>query len=180
MASEELLPAGGVCGRALPSPSDAASTFELDGKTCFVVREGAGRPPCFARAQVVGRIVVGDKRYRVLLAPEVADQVRPAVDPILLLTRRELEIGVLVAAGKLNKQIAHQLHISVWTVSTYLKRSFCKLQVNNRAELAARIAACLQQSSSGRGPAAPHAAAAAGAASPYLRSEPGGATGGPA
>lgn len=52
-----------------------------------------------------------------------------------ILTPRELEIANLVAQDRSNKQIAKQLKISKWTVSTHLRRIFIKLQVDNRAAM---------------------------------------------
>ena len=53
---------------------------------------------------------------------------------------RELEIAVLVAQGCATKNIAYRLQISEWTVSTYLRRIFAKLEstVAQRWSIAAR------------------------------------------
>lgn len=56
------------------------------------------------------------------------------------LTPREAEIARLVARGLSNKQIAAALGISAWTVSTYLRRTYAKLDVHSRAGMIARIA----------------------------------------
>jgi DNA-binding CsgD family transcriptional regulator len=56
-------------------------------------------------------------------------------DIIALLTERELQIATLVASGKVNKQIAKELQISEWTVSTHLRRIFAKLGVSSRAAM---------------------------------------------
>jgi DNA-binding NarL/FixJ family response regulator len=56
-------------------------------------------------------------------------------DIIALLTERELQIATLVALGKVNKQIAKELQISEWTVSTHLRRIFAKLGVSSRAAM---------------------------------------------
>ena len=61
-------------------------------------------------------------------------------DPMELLTEREFQIARLVALGRLNKQIAHQLHISEWTVATHLRRIFAKLGVDTRAAMVYRCA----------------------------------------
>ena len=60
-----------------------------------------------------------------------------------LLTNRELQITTLVALGNGNKQIASQLSISEWTVSTHLRRIFVKLGVDSRAAMVYRCAALL-------------------------------------
>jgi len=54
------------------------------------------------------------------------------------LSPREKEIVRLVARGLPNKVIASVLEISSWTVATYLRRIFAKLEVNSRAEMVAR------------------------------------------
>lgn len=61
-----------------------------------------------------------------------------------LLTTRELQVATLVAMGRPNKQIASQLHISEWTVSTHLRRIFLKLGVDSRAAMVYRCAPMIQ------------------------------------
>ena len=56
------------------------------------------------------------------------------------LTEREREVMQRVAAGKLNKVIADELHVSVRTVEVHRARVFAKLGVRSAAELATRIA----------------------------------------
>ncbi|MGF1614505.1 MAG: LuxR C-terminal-related transcriptional regulator [Gammaproteobacteria bacterium] len=56
-------------------------------------------------------------------------------EPALSLTARELQIASFVAIGCPNKQIASRLHISEWTVATYLRRIFSKLGVDSRAAM---------------------------------------------
>jgi DNA-binding NarL/FixJ family response regulator len=86
-------------------------------------------------------LVIEGRRYR--LVP-VADadplSARPAPGPSVseLLTSRELQIASLVAEGLINKQIAEQLRISEWTVSTHLRRIFAKLGVDTRAAMVCR------------------------------------------
>lgn len=55
-----------------------------------------------------------------------------------LLTSRELEIATLVAKGRGNKQIAVELQISEWTVSTHLRRIYEKLDVDTRAAMVSK------------------------------------------
>jgi DNA-binding CsgD family transcriptional regulator len=56
------------------------------------------------------------------------------------LSPREQEIARMVALGYTNKAIAQVLEISLWTVSTHLRRIFAKLRVNSRAAMVARLA----------------------------------------
>ncbi|HUB82464.1 MAG TPA: LuxR C-terminal-related transcriptional regulator [Bryobacteraceae bacterium] len=52
------------------------------------------------------------------------------------LSLREKQIVELVQQAKLNKEIAHELHLSEGTIKEYLNRIFRKLGVSNRTELA--------------------------------------------
>jgi DNA-binding CsgD family transcriptional regulator len=62
-------------------------------------------------------------------------------EPSLLirLSPREQEIARMVADGRTNQAIAAALDISIWTVSTHLRRIFAKLAVGSRAEMVARL-----------------------------------------
>ncbi|HEU5298659.1 MAG TPA: LuxR C-terminal-related transcriptional regulator [bacterium] len=55
------------------------------------------------------------------------------------LSPREREIVLLVAQGYPTKAIARQLGISIWTVSTHLRRIFARLGVQSRAAMVARL-----------------------------------------
>ena len=57
------------------------------------------------------------------------------------LSEREREVMLRVAAGKLNKVIADELHIAVRTVEVHRARVFGKLGVKSAAELAGWLAA---------------------------------------
>jgi DNA-binding CsgD family transcriptional regulator len=117
----------------------------------------------------VGRLVLGERLFIIALAPERPSQSmnreichftvagrrllvfetnnrhylngnQAADDVARRLTGRELEIAVLVAQGCPNKNIAYRLQISEWTVSTYLRRIFAKLDVDSRAAMVYRCA----------------------------------------
>jgi DNA-binding NarL/FixJ family response regulator len=55
------------------------------------------------------------------------------------LSPREQQIARLVAEGSTNRMIASTLDISLWTVSTHIRRVFVKLDVRSRAEMVARL-----------------------------------------
>lgn len=92
------------------------------------------------------------------LAPEVtarlmdqfSEQPRPKPHAFLRaqLSERELQLTRLIAQGWSNQKIAAELHLSVETVKTYVKRLFLKLDVNDRTQLAvlAHEAGLLRQS----------------------------------
>ena len=56
-----------------------------------------------------------------------------------VLSPRELQIARMVADGATNRAIAGCLDISLWTVSTHLRRIFAKLAVSSRAEMVAHL-----------------------------------------
>ncbi len=55
------------------------------------------------------------------------------------LSPREREIARMVGQGYTNKMIASVLDISLWTVSTHLRRIFAKLGVSTRAAMVALL-----------------------------------------
>jgi DNA-binding CsgD family transcriptional regulator len=55
------------------------------------------------------------------------------------LTPQELQIAVLVAEGRRNREIAGMLFLSVRTVEFHLTSVFRKIGVGSRSQLAARI-----------------------------------------
>ncbi len=55
------------------------------------------------------------------------------------LTVREREVSALVAAGLTNQEVADRLHVSVRTVENHLHRTYGKLGITTRSELAGRL-----------------------------------------
>lgn len=53
----------------------------------------------------------------------------------ILLTNREREVLHLVGEGKMSKQIASTLHVSVFTINNHRKRICKKLGLHSTAEL---------------------------------------------
>jgi DNA-binding CsgD family transcriptional regulator len=68
-----------------------------------------------------------------------ADAAAEAGTELGVLSRRELEVAVLVSRGRTNQQIARRLTLSHKTVETYLRRIFAKLDVSSRSEVAAQV-----------------------------------------
>lgn len=55
------------------------------------------------------------------------------------LSPREGQVAAMIAEGRTNQAIASALDISLWTVSTHVRRIFAKLGVGSRAEMVAHI-----------------------------------------
>jgi DNA-binding CsgD family transcriptional regulator len=114
--------------------------FNIQGRLCRVLPEdGFGPAPSI---DVLGALVLDGKRYTIVRAGDAAPKSTEAAPKVIdLLTRRELEIAMLVSEGEGNKQVADRLQLSEWTVSTYLRRIYAKLGVRSRAAMVARVVA---------------------------------------
>lgn len=89
---------------------------------------------------IVGNCTLNGKRYVVICKNSTA--LTGESDVVLaseMLTKRELQVAMMVCEGRGNKQIAHKLHLSEWTVSSYLRRIFAKLGVRTRTAMVARL-----------------------------------------
>lgn len=78
------------------------------------------------------------------LSPPIARQLvasfqKSTVAEKVRLTSREQEIIDLLAKGKLYKQVADTLNVSIDTVRTHIRHIYEKLQVNNRTEAINRL-----------------------------------------
>lgn len=100
---------------------------------------GAARP---ARTRPICGFELDGRRYLLYArtGPGRATQAG-SEDPLASLTAREQQIVRLVCLGMVNKQIADRLRISEYTVKTYLKQIFCKLNVHSRSAMVYRCAA---------------------------------------
>src|SRR4051812_10836993 len=95
-------------------------------------------------SRVLFDVEVDGARYQLLRSatPVPAPVALPAADEAAhhtVLSPREREIVRMVALGHPNKTIAAVLEISCWTVGTYLRRIFAKLNVGSRAAMVARV-----------------------------------------
>lgn len=75
--------------------------------------------------------------HRYALVPDRAADTSPRAQAELhtLLTNRELQIVQLICNGLLTKQVSARLHISEFTVRSYLKTIYCKLGVRSRGAM---------------------------------------------
>ena len=89
-------------------------------------------------SHAIEQVLQGD----VFIAPSIMEKIylqgtrEDAASPFELLSRREMEISLMLLNGQRNRQIGEQLFISEKTVSTHRTRAFLKLGISNTAELA--------------------------------------------
>ncbi len=67
--------------------------------------------------------------------PDTCGERGPCARPPVALSRAELRVAELAARGHTNRQIAHELFITVSTVEQHLTSSYRKLRVKRRADL---------------------------------------------
>jgi DNA-binding NarL/FixJ family response regulator len=65
-----------------------------------------------------------------------ASDAEPGPPGVYPLTRKEVEVAILVAQGKTNKEIASQLFNSERTIDNHVQHIYNKLTIDSRAELA--------------------------------------------
>jgi DNA-binding NarL/FixJ family response regulator len=111
------------------------TTYDTDADIYAAIDAGAtGYLLKDARREELYTAVRAAARGQTTLAPKVAsrvlEQVR-GIDPTAL-TRREVEVLRLVAAGRRNRDIAQQLHIGEATVKSHLLHIYGKLGVDDR------------------------------------------------
>jgi DNA-binding NarL/FixJ family response regulator len=131
---------------------EATVEFNLEGTLCRVVPDdgvsavhasaSAGSKNRPSDERVVGKCQLDGRRYVILCGrPASRATPEPATRAVEILTARELQVAFMVSQGLANKQIAHRLGLSEWTVTSYLRRTFAKLRVRTRAAMVARIVA---------------------------------------
>jgi ATP/maltotriose-dependent transcriptional regulator MalT len=70
--------------------------------------------------------------------PEPPPSVEPPIEP---LSERELEVMRLLASGRTNREISHELYVSHGTVKAHAANIYRKLDAHNRAEMISRAKA---------------------------------------
>ena len=130
----------------LPSSCQIVSDFRIDSSHFIVISTDdlskvseilAKNQRCNDyRSLILGHFSYCNKYYLIVNAKGIFEDLEP--DIAGLLTERELQVVALIAVGWSNKQVAHQLGISEWTVSAHLRRIFIKLNVDSRAAMVYR------------------------------------------
>ncbi|TDD43173.1 response regulator transcription factor [Saccharopolyspora elongata] len=124
------------------------TTFEIDEYVFAALRAGAsgflgkGVEPeeliDAVRVVAGGEALLSPLAVRSLIARFLAQPEQPVdADPqrLAVLTAREREVLVLVAAGLSNEEIAERLFVSPLTAKTHVNRSMMKLGARDRAQL---------------------------------------------
>lgn len=129
--------------RSTPAPAVVVLTmFEDDDSVFAAMRAGAcGYLLKGAEQEEIVRAIRAAAAGEAIFGPEIARRViahfanggGPAAAEFPSLTDREREVLELVAAGKGNATIAHELMISLKTVRNHVSNIFTKLQVSDRA-----------------------------------------------
>jgi len=110
---------------ALAEPEGYVRAFVDEGRPMFRLLTQAavrGISPAYV-SQILAAFSIAEDGER------AAQQ--PLVDP---LSRRELEVLALMAAGLSGPQIAARLYLSANTIKTHVRNIYSKLNVNSRAE----------------------------------------------
>ena len=171
-AATALLAARADPGAAPSSPASPLAEFELGGRPCHLIcvdevlprhsapRHGARPRLSYAEAEIA-HFEWGGHTYALVEAAQAAgagggavvqaepDPTQVPQDIRALLTNRELQIVQLICMGCLTKQVADRLHISEFTVRSYLKAIYCKLGVRSRGAMVYRYAQAFQRSGTG-------------------------------
>ena len=127
------------------SPVLALTSFSEDDKVFPAIKAGAkGYLLKDVPAEDLGRAIRSLARGEFLLDGEVANKVldefrssaRSDEPGLADLTPRELEVLVLIARGRANKEIARDLGISIKTVKTHVGNILSKLHIVDRTQAA--------------------------------------------
>jgi DNA-binding NarL/FixJ family response regulator len=114
----------------------AVAAGQRDGMATARVRTASGR-----WAVVRGSVLRNESRTRSAITVEAArlPQLAALIVDAYDLTEQERRVTELVARGLPTAAIAHQLHLSAFTVQDHLKAVFSKLDVSSRGELVAKL-----------------------------------------
>jgi two-component system, NarL family, nitrate/nitrite response regulator NarL len=135
-----ICPQTKVVALAVPETEPHVLACAEAGAVAYVAREGSIEDLVAAVRQAqVGEAIASPRMTGALLrrvAALAAEQGRRA--PVHSLTARELEIVGLIDDGLSNKQIAYRLSVELPTVKNHVHRILGKLDVDRRAQAAAR------------------------------------------
>jgi len=121
--------------------------FRLGAKGVFSREQVSADLAKCIRCVLAGQLWANNQQVHYLLEELRANSSTQIADLTLttLLTKREREVGMLVAEGLTNRDIAEHLRLSEHTVKNYLLVMFDKWKVSTRVELALLFAAGQRQ-----------------------------------
>ena len=119
------------------------TTYDSDADTLPAIEAGAtGYLLKDAPPEELAAAVRTAAAGRTTLAPAVADRLMNRLRaPATVLTRREIDVLVLVAAGLSNRAVGARLHLTEGTVKSHLARIYAKLGVDSRTAAVATATA---------------------------------------
>lgn len=85
--------------------------------------------------EAIRQVYAGKKYFKNKISDLIIESIASPPSITALLTEREVEIVKMVAEGKITKEIADLLCVSVRTVETYRSKIMKKLEVSNTAEM---------------------------------------------
>lgn len=106
-------------------------------------RRAASREFSAARATFA---TLGARPFLAQCDTEIGHQPAVAVPGRLPLTPRQLAVATAVAAGKTNRQVAHDLYISIKTVEFHISQILTRLGIDSRGDIAAALTGRVQVS----------------------------------
>jgi two-component system invasion response regulator UvrY len=102
------------------------------GAAGYLTKESASRE----LSNAVRKLLSGGKYISASLAEQLATEIQsPQGDLHETLSNREYQVMLLIAAGKVPKEIGNELSLSAKTISTYRSRILEKLKLKNNAEI---------------------------------------------
>ena len=139
------LPAIGPPARDAPGEAIEQRRFIVDGHVLVAIPadggEGGESPTLLETSEhgpIVGGLTCSGTRYFVYEETPAAET-DPPPSMAEILTRRELQVAMLISDGRCDKEIARQLGISGYTVREHIRRIFAKLKIGRRSALVAFI-----------------------------------------
>jgi LuxR family transcriptional regulator, maltose regulon positive regulatory protein len=123
--------------RALDCLREALILAEPEGYVRVFLNRGESMRDLLRQLQKLGGGSEFVKRILGVFVPRPPIKALPALKPAIL-SKREVELLRLVAAGHSNKEIAAELFISLGTVKRHTVNIFTKLDVRNRTEAVAK------------------------------------------
>lgn len=134
-------------------PGGSELSFDLGGVAHLLVRRSEWRDdakPSGSDGKVVGEMMFAGEQHVVLRMAAGAAGGDVAVPLSQLLTHREMEVALLVAEGKCDKEIARSLGISGHTVREHVRRSMAKLNVSRRPAIVFHVLSALSATKAAR------------------------------